>query len=591
MSQDNPKGATESGSFDPLELSKQLDGESLSWKKSEKQPSVVSNQEPGTTTPTETEKLTMSETKPAPGMAGVNKVKPLLNNESVAAKVDPAEVEALASQLAARDRVKDHTFLSNEEIAARAERSKDRKLVPNIEIAKEAKKDKGPKKGKNDGMIPTVATGKDAFFRKKKSAKGIGSRIIPALLISSGVVLVSGNIALMGLLYYGHSEQIHSVINAVVEGKGVAGVSSAMAPRESKVTQTEPVEPYEFPPVYVFDSEAEEESTATAEGNRPKAEVSPGEQLANVEAKPVPIQNRTQDPSPDWLDQAKDGASYAWGQVVNTAEQAWHAVSGFSKSVFQSALALFDEAEMEVKAEAAKPAAAQVSTPAEALNPVDQTINASESIEQPTPSVETVATITNEPKIVAAEVSVESPNPAPQAKPEPAEEVVSVQQSKVCSIANNVDQKFFVTVEDKLSKRSVDANVLRKHEIATSYLVYLPKELASSDEQVDALKSKGVTDSHKIRVAGPLNGALSLGLFSTEASAKKQQQILEQKGIVGTKVGPRTTVAVLDVKLTGASSQLEVAKGMLSSSSQRISFSNCQSNVASSEGNIELSSR
>lgn len=261
MSQDNAKEAAQSGSFDPLELSKQLDGESLSWKKSEKLPSAASNTDKESTETTERKNPSMPETKSTPGMAGVNKANPLSEIESAASKVDPAEVEALANQLAARDRVKDHTFLSKEEIAARAERSKDRKLVPNIQIEKEAKKEKGPKKTKNDGMIPTVATGKDAFFRKRKTTKGFGSRLLSVLLISSGAVLLSGNITLMGLLYYGHSEQIHALIHTVLEGKEPTGISSALEPKETKVTQPEAEELHEFPPFYLSDPESKVEAT------------------------------------------------------------------------------------------------------------------------------------------------------------------------------------------------------------------------------------------------------------------------------------------------------------------------------------------
>lgn len=584
MSQENKS----QDSFDPLALSKELDGESLSWKKSQKPVEAPEEFQAATNPESKEEQPTMSDKKAAPGMAGVLKQDPLNKEDSVASKIDPAQVEALAKQLEARNRVKDHSFLSEEEIAARAERSKDRNLVPKIEIAKEAKKEKNVKKNKSDAMIPTIATGKDAFYRKKKAAKSIGSRVVPAILFTAGSLLITGNIALMGLLYYGHSEQIHSTVKAVVEGQGLESIKKAAEIQRTVVIQ-EPSEPYMFPPAYGFNYPEEEGSSA------PKSElVEP-----SIEIRPASTQPKTEPTShntTDWMDTTKDAVGSAWDYMVEATQKTWAFMSEMGQSAYSSVIGLVissPEVGKAEKAEVLTSASMEVATTkAQATNELGSTTpDEVAAVEAPPSAVDlSPEQITTAPPVNQDALS-ETPSNSNTTK---AVEIAALDkttavEAKSCAIASNVEKKVFVGIEEKLSKRNVDASVLKQHEIATSYLVYLPKELGSSNESIENLKKKGVTDSHLIRIAGPLNGALSLGLFATENSAKKQQQILEQKGIRGTKVGPRSTISVVDVKLTGLSNQIEMAKSMLTVNSQRISFSNCKSTVASSDENLALS--
>lgn len=138
--------------------------------------------------------------------------------EHEANKLDPVEVEKLAKQLEARAKVRDHGFLSDEEIAARAERSKDRVLVPTIEHVKAGRtKKQKDKKTSDSNMIPQIAKGKDQFFRKKATGRtfALGAYLLGFVIL----MIFFFNIVLLGALYYGHSKEIKVALSEIAAGR------------------------------------------------------------------------------------------------------------------------------------------------------------------------------------------------------------------------------------------------------------------------------------------------------------------------------------------------------------------------------------
>ncbi|HEX5486063.1 MAG TPA: hypothetical protein VFX23_08695 [Limnobacter sp.] len=76
-------------------------------------------------------------------------------------------------------------------------------------------------------------------------------------------------------------------------------------------------------------------------------------------------------------------------------------------------------------------------------------------------------------------------------------------------------------------------------QVPVGYVVYLPKDLVAKGLGIPQLQAKGVSEVYFMASPGPLQGAVSLGLFRDREHAQQQQDNLTSKGIPGVEIAER----------------------------------------------------
>lgn len=97
------------------------------------------------------------------------------------------------------------------------------------------------------------------------------------------------------------------------------------------------------------------------------------------------------------------------------------------------------------------------------------------------------------------------------------------------------------------------------------YVVYLPKALVAKGLGIPQLQAKGVSEVYFMASPGPLQGAVSLGLFRDREHAQQQKDTLTSKGIPGVEIAERLGPARTYFRLEGTEDQIGQVEAIQSS--------------------------
>jgi hypothetical protein len=86
---------------------------------------------------------------------------------------------------------------------------------------------------------------------------------------------------------------------------------------------------------------------------------------------------------------------------------------------------------------------------------------------------------------------------------------------------------------------------------AGSHMVFIPPQGSkeSADHKVEQLRGLGVTDFYVIQDQSEMRWGISLGVFSSEESAKKRLEQLKQQGVRTARIGARNTINKVAIQL------------------------------------------
>jgi hypothetical protein len=121
---------------------------------------------------------------------------------------------------------------------------------------------------------------------------------------------------------------------------------------------------------------------------------------------------------------------------------------------------------------------------------------------------------------------------------------------------NEIDAGRF---EARLATLAPQARVSRRLiREASSHIVFIPPQAnkEAADRKVEQLRSLGITDFYLIQDQSEMRWGISLGVFSSEESARKRLEQLKQQGVRTARIGPRNTITKVAVQvraLDGAS--------------------------------------
>lgn len=90
------------------------------------------------------------------------------------------------------------------------------------------------------------------------------------------------------------------------------------------------------------------------------------------------------------------------------------------------------------------------------------------------------------------------------------------------------------------------------------YITYVPKVAVDAGATLQRLQELGVTDLFYMQTVGPIQGAISLGIFRDEASAEQHKQEMLAKGVPEVQIDPRFGPTRTYFKLLG--NEAEVAE-------------------------------
>lgn len=89
------------------------------------------------------------------------------------------------------------------------------------------------------------------------------------------------------------------------------------------------------------------------------------------------------------------------------------------------------------------------------------------------------------------------------------------------------------------------------------FVVIIPKARVAQGETVAALAKKGISDVFFIGTPGPLQGAISAGIFRSKERATAQLSMLKDKGVIGAEVRERPGPVRVYFELKGTSAQID----------------------------------
>lgn len=140
------------------------------------------------------------------------------------------------------------------------------------------------------------------------------------------------------------------------------------------------------------------------------------------------------------------------------------------------------------------------------------------------------------PKASAAPVAVAAPASAVSAQADkPAAACTEVGAFDEAEAKRFETQLAPLALGDRLTRRAVQE--------ASRYIVYMPPQGSkdAADKKAGELKRLGVNDFFVIQDNSPLQWGISLGVFKSEESARKQLAELNQKGVRSARVGTQGT--------------------------------------------------
>ena len=127
--------------------------------------------------------------------------------------------------------------------------------------------------------------------------------------------------------------------------------------------------------------------------------------------------------------------------------------------------------------------------------------------------------------------AAQPPAPPPSLQPE----------ARICRAFEDLEESGVASVRSAVRASGSEIEVVS--EMTTpppAWWVRIPPTNAQTAERrVSALRAQGVTDLFIIRDPGPHQFAISLGLFRTEAGARRHHEDLRSRGIEGMEVSPR----------------------------------------------------
>jgi hypothetical protein len=155
-------------------------------------------------------------------------------------------------------------------------------------------------------------------------------------------------------------------------------------------------------------------------------------------------------------------------------------------------------------------------------------------------STSAASAVASAPSAAGAQASVSAPS-VPVAPPAPAPEKANklVACTEVGTFASNETKKFesrltSLALGERMTKRSIQ-------EVAT-HMVFIPPQTSKegAEKKASELKKLGVTNFFIIQDNSKLRWGISLGVFKTEAAAKKYLASLSKQGVRSARVGARS---------------------------------------------------
>lgn len=111
-------------------------------------------------------------------------------------------------------------------------------------------------------------------------------------------------------------------------------------------------------------------------------------------------------------------------------------------------------------------------------------------------------------------------------------------------------------VKDSLSEWA-GASEVSEDKAVVGYIVFVPKEAVDAGMNVQRLQELGVTDLFYMRTTGPVQGAISLGIFRDLVSAQQQQSEMQAKGVTDVQIGERYGPTRTYLTLLGDQAQID----------------------------------
>ncbi len=432
---------------------------------------------------------------------------------SITEDPDADAIEQLARELEEKRRFNgstNRTFLSAEEEAARISRAENRVMMPAIEAPRRGKHESRKTDAKSqNSLIPQVST-KDSFKTSKTSNEK--STRFGAIFVS---FLVVANFTLLGLLVYGHRDQMISDVGGLFAAPvGVNTKSDGASVSENQASGDVVTAPA------VADVTPEQTESSVQSGI---AEITSIDEVDNLGADvdtSLPVRAMVP-PIPKEIVPPSIGQAQVKQEPPLSSIPATPSPGNQGPTIPTQA----DKYSLDSKTPVSP-------SPSDPRQQTDRpSISSSPLPAQAAPLVQQKTAIASSRK--------ETPSAAPP-------------DAKVCLRFKEVPAKLMETFQSFASQTSSTIKDSRLVKIPSGYIVYLPASLSGNDAQIKDLTSKGLRDTFRIRDNSEINGALSLGLFKTEAAANKQRSILEKNGVSGMQVAPRsyrdTFVFVLETK-------------------------------------------
>ncbi len=130
----------------------------------------------------------------------------------------------------------------------------------------------------------------------------------------------------------------------------------------------------------------------------------------------------------------------------------------------------------------------------------------------------------------------------------------NVPETQACTEIGNFSEADADRFEERLAALAAGAQLTRRTvREAGSHMVYMPAQGSKekADRKVDELRALGIKDFYVIQDQSELRWGISLGVFGTEAAARKRLDQLREAGVRTARVGARNMVARVAVQVRG----------------------------------------
>jgi hypothetical protein len=168
--------------------------------------------------------------------------------------------------------------------------------------------------------------------------------------------------------------------------------------------------------------------------------------------------------------------------------------------------------------------------PAASSTPTSAAVSTAEApVQAPAPTAPTVAAAP------APAAAAPAPAPAPAARLVPALACAEIGNFSAAESRRFEAQLAALELDDFATKRTA------ANQEVSSYIVYIPPQpnADGTAKRAAELKQLGITDFFVIPENSAMHGAISLGVFKSEAAAQTQLASLVKQGVHAARVGPR----------------------------------------------------